>query len=129
MSETTQTPRPLSPHLQVYRPMLTTAMSIFHRITGVALYVGTLLLAWFLFSVASGGEAFATAQSFFGSIFGKLILFGYTWAMLHHMLGGVRHFIWDTGRGFELDTVEWLARLTIIGSLLLTVLFWAAVIL
>jgi succinate dehydrogenase / fumarate reductase cytochrome b subunit len=116
--------RPLSPHLQIYRPMLTMMMSILHRITGAALYVGTLLLAWWLVAGATSPKAFATAQAFMGSWFGKLILFGYSWALLHHMLGGIRHFVWDTGRGFGVEEREWLAKATIGGSCLLTVFTW-----
>src|SRR5713101_4318490 len=92
--------RPLSPHLSIYKPMLTMMMSIVHRITGAALYVGTLLLAWWLVSAASGPNAYAKASWFMGTIIGQIILFGYTWALIHHMFGGIRHFIWDTGHGF-----------------------------
>ena len=117
--------RPLSPHLQIYRPMLTMMMSIAHRITGAALYFGTVLLAWWLISAATtGSRAFEIAQGFFGSWFGKLILFGYTWALLHHMLGGIRHFIWDSGRGFEPAERELFAKATIFGSAVLTLLIW-----
>jgi succinate dehydrogenase / fumarate reductase, cytochrome b subunit len=116
--------RPLSPHLQIYRPMLTMMMSILHRITGAALYVGTLLLAWWLVAGATSPQAFATAQGFMGSWIGKLILFGYSWALLHHMLGGIRHFVWDTGRGFGVEEREWLAKATIGGSCLLTIFVW-----
>ena len=76
-------------------------MSIVHRITGGALYFGMLLLAWWLIAAASGPEAFETANAFFGSWFGRLILFGFTWALIHHLLGGIRHLIWDTGAGFD----------------------------
>jgi len=117
-------PRPLSPHLQIYRPMLTMMMSIFHRITGSALYVGTLLFAWWLIAAASGPEAFAAVSAFFGSLIGRLVLFFYTWALLHHMLGGLRHLVWDTGRGFEIPTIEFTARAALIGSLSLTILIW-----
>ena len=116
--------RPLSPHLQIYKPMLTMMMSIMHRATGAALYIGTLLLAWWLFAAASGPEYFDYVSGIANSFIGRLVLFGYTWALIHHMLGGVRHFIWDTGHGFELPTVEVMARATIIGSLTLTVLIW-----
>jgi succinate dehydrogenase / fumarate reductase, cytochrome b subunit len=118
--------RPLSPHLQIYRPMLTMMMSILHRITGAALYFGTLLLVWWLVAGATSPKAFATAQWFMGTWFGRLVLFGYTWALLHHMLGGLRHFIWDTGRGFGVNEREWLAKASIIGSCVLTVAVWAA---
>jgi succinate dehydrogenase / fumarate reductase cytochrome b subunit len=116
--------RPLSPHLSIYKPMLTMMMSIFHRITGAALFFGTLLLTWWLLAAASGPNAYAKVQGFMGSIIGMLILFGYTWALMHHMLGGIRHLIWDTGRGFGPVEREWLTLATIIGSVGLTVLIW-----
>src|ERR1700732_5513559 len=93
--------RPLSPHLQIYRPMLTMMMSIAHRITGVALYFGTLLLAWFLIAVSTGGGTYEAASYCLNSIAGKLILFGFTWALFHPLLGGIRHALLDTGHGFE----------------------------
>ena len=80
--------RPLSPHVQTYRWTLTMALSIVHRATGIALYFGTLLLAWWLLSAAAGQQAFAWMQWFIGSPIGLLVLFGYTWALMHHMLGG-----------------------------------------
>ncbi len=116
--------RPLSPHLQIYRPMLSMMMSIAHRLTGMALYAGTLLLAWWLLAVAAGQNAYNTFQAFAGSWIGQLILFGFTWAMIHHMLGGIRHFIWDLGYGFGPEEREWLVRATLIGSIGLTVLLW-----
>jgi succinate dehydrogenase / fumarate reductase cytochrome b subunit len=116
--------RPLSPHLSIYKPMLTMMMSIFHRITGAALFFGTLLLTWWLLAAASGPTAYAKVQAFMGSIVGILILFGYTWALIHHMLGGIRHLIWDTGRGFGPVEREWLTLATIIGSVGLTLLIW-----
>ncbi|HSI39102.1 MAG TPA: succinate dehydrogenase, cytochrome b556 subunit [Xanthobacteraceae bacterium] len=119
--------RPLSPHLQIYRPMLTMMMSIVHRITGTALYFGTLLLVWWLLAAATSPAAFDFANGLAGSLIGRLVLFGYSWALIHHMLGGVRHFIWDTGNGFGPQAREWLARATIGGSVALTVLLWATV--
>lgn len=116
--------RPLSPHLQIYRPMLTMVMSIVHRITGAALFFGTLLMLWWLIAIASGPAAYATFQWVAGSIIGRLVMLGYTWALFHHMLGGIRHFIWDTGRGFGPTEREWLARATLIGSIVLTVVTW-----
>lgn len=116
--------RPLSPHLQIYRPMLTMVMSIAHRITGCALYFAMPLLAWWLTAAASGPDAFAVARRFMGSWPGLVILLGLTWALSHHLLGGLRHLVWDSGHGFEKPTVEWLARATITGSLLCTVLIW-----
>ena len=117
--------RPLSPHLQVFRPLITMVMSIVHRITGVALYAGSLLVAWWLIAAASGPEYFETVQAVWASWFGRLVLFGYTWALIHHMFGGLRHFLWDTGRGFDLSTVELLARASLIGSLGFTGMIWA----
>lgn len=123
MAETrTPVARPLSPHLQIYRLTLTFLMSGFHRITGFGLYFGTLILAWWLLAAASGPNAYAKFQWFSGSIIGRLILLGYTWALIHHMLGGIRHLIWDTGRGFGAQEREWLAAATIVGSLALTLI-------
>jgi len=116
--------RPLSPHLQIYRPMLTMMMSIVHRITGAALYFGTVLLVWWLLAAAAGPNAYTTFQDFIGSIIGRVILFGYTWALIHHALGGIRHLIWDLGYGFGPSEREWLARATLFGSIVLTLLLW-----
>ena len=122
-------PRPLSPHLQIYRWSWTMAMSVFHRITGSALYVGTALLAIWFVAMASGPAAFEAVQWFFGSILGRLVLLGYTWVLMHHMLGGVRHLVWDFGYGMAPAERINLARLTLVGSILLTVLIWAAALL
>ena len=116
--------RPLSPHLSIYKPTLTMTMSIVHRITGGALFFGTLILAWWLLAAASGPTAYAKVQAFTGSIIGMLILFGYTWALIHHMLGGIRHLIWDTGRGFGPVEREWLTLATLVGSVGITLLIW-----
>ena len=116
--------RPLSPHLSIFRPLITMVMSIVHRITGMGLYFGMLFLAWWLLAAASGPEAFETADAFFGSWFGRLILFGFTWALIHHLLGGIRHLIWDTGAGYSAPVRNGLAWATIVGSVLLTLLVW-----
>jgi succinate dehydrogenase / fumarate reductase cytochrome b subunit len=126
MTDTRPVQRPLSPHLGIYRPTLTMMMSIVHRITGAALFAGTLLLTWWLLAAASGPTAYAKVQAFVGSILGMLILFGYTWALVHHMLGGIRHLIWDTGRGFGPAEREWLTLATLVGSVGLTILIWIA---
>ena len=112
--------RPLSPHLGIYRMQIKMMMSIVHRITGGALYFGTLLLAAWLVVRGHGRAAFATVNALFGHPLGKLVLFGYTWALLHHMLGGMRHLLWDTGRGLQIWSVDILGWLTILGSLSLT---------
>ncbi|HWL30558.1 MAG TPA: succinate dehydrogenase, cytochrome b556 subunit [Xanthobacteraceae bacterium] len=117
-------PRPLSPHLQIYKPMLTMMMSIVHRITGGALYFGVLLLVWWLIAAAAGPNAYSNLQWFMETWFGRLILFGYTWALIHHMLGGLRHLIWDMGHGFGANEREWLATATLVGSIVLTLLLW-----
>ncbi len=119
--------RPLSPHLQIYRPTLTMMMSIAHRITGAALYAGTLLLAWYLIAASSGPDAFATASAVFNAFIGKLVLFGFTWALFHHLLGGVRHIIWDSGYGLDDPEREWLALGTLIGGGVLTIAVWICV--
>ena len=124
MSESKPAARPLSPHLQIYRPMLSTMMSITHRITGAALFFGIALLVAWLLAAACSDSWFDLAQQFFAHWFGRLVLFGFTWALIHHMLGGLRHFIWDTGKGFDLPTVEILVRANLIGSIVLTVLIW-----
>jgi succinate dehydrogenase / fumarate reductase cytochrome b subunit len=125
MAQAKLTERPLSPHLQIYRWSWTMAMSVLHRITGTALYVGTALLAIWLVAIASGPSAYDTVSWFFGSIIGRLVLFGYTWILIHHMLGGVRHLVWDFGHGMDADTRREMARFTLIGSVVLTVLIWA----
>ena len=116
--------RPLSPHLQIYRPMLTMMMSIMHRITGVGLYFGMVLLVWWLTAASVSDSYFEFVQGFFGQWFGRLLLFGFTWALIHHALGGLRHLLWDTGRGFDLTLIEWLARGNLAGSIVLTLLLW-----
>ena len=117
-------PRPLSPHIQVYKFMLTYVMSGFHRVTGLVLYFGFLLVAWWLIAAASGPNAYGYVEWFMGSLIGRLVLLGYTWALLHHMLGGMRHLIWDLGYGFEPNEREFLALATIVGSITLTLIVW-----
>jgi succinate dehydrogenase / fumarate reductase cytochrome b subunit len=124
MAQSSRPERPLSPHLQIYKPMLSMMMSIMHRITGIALYFGSILIVWWLAAAAHSDGYFDLVQSFFGHWFGRLILFGFTWALIHHALGGIRHFIWDLGQGFKLPVVEWMVRANLIGSFVLTVLLW-----
>jgi succinate dehydrogenase / fumarate reductase cytochrome b subunit len=116
--------RPLSPHLSIYKMTLTMAMSIAHRITGIGLYFGTVLVAWWLIAAASSPNTYSGFSRFMGSFVGRVILFGYTWALMHHMLGGIRHLIWDNGRGFGPQEREWLALATLVGSAGLTVVLW-----
>ncbi|MFN0218371.1 MAG: succinate dehydrogenase, cytochrome b556 subunit [Hyphomicrobium sp.] len=119
--------RPLSPHLQIYTPLINMVMSILHRITGVALYVGSLLLAWWLIAAAVGPGYFDYVSSWFSTWLGKAVLLGYTWALLHHMAGGIRHFIWDSGHGYELGTIDLMSWGSAAASLILTALIWIGV--
>ena len=116
--------RPLSPHLQVYKLMLTFVMSGFHRISGAVLYFGMLLIAWWLIAAASGPNAYANFEWFMGSLIGRLVLFGYTWALLHHLLGGIRHLIWDLGYGFFETERDWLLRASVAIPIGLTIVLW-----
>lgn len=118
------TSRPLSPHLQVYRPQLTSVLSIAHRGTGIFLTLGTLLLVYWLLSIASGPEAYANARAFFGSWFGQLVLFAWTFALFYHLCNGIRHLFWDIGFGFELPTVYASGKAVLIVSAVLTLLAW-----
>lgn len=117
--------RPLSPHLQIYKPQLTSVLSISHRVAGIALAVGTLLLTWWLMAAAAGPAAFATVQGVLGSWLGYLILFGFSYALMYHLCNGIRHLFWDAGRGFDLDTVYKSGWATVVGSVALTVIAWA----
>ncbi len=125
MSDMKPVARPLSPHLQIYKPMLSMMMSIMHRITGVALSGGLLLFVWWLLAAALSDDYFNLVQMLFGHWLGKLVLFGFTWALIHHTLGGIRHFVWDVGRGYDLNTVETMVWWSLIGGLVLTVALWA----
>ena len=118
--------RPLSPHLQVYRPQLTSMLSILHRLTGVALAVGTLLLVWWLVAAAAGPEAYATAQSFLSSFIGLLLLFGWTFALFYHLANGIRHLAWDAGWGFELGQVYASGWVALAAAAALTAVSWIA---
>lgn len=116
--------RPLSPHLQVYRWQWTMALSILHRITGVALGVGSLVLVYWLTAAATGPEAYARAQGFVGSWFGLLLLFGFSVALFYHLSNGIRHLFWDTGRGFELKTAYASGLAVLVATVVLTGFAW-----
>ncbi|MCT8999309.1 succinate dehydrogenase, cytochrome b556 subunit [Chelativorans intermedius] len=127
MSKSTATrARPVSPHLQIYRFTPTMAMSILHRITGGALYFGMVLFVVWLVAAASSREAFDLVNALFGSLLGRLVLFGFTWALLHHLLGGIRHLVWDTARGLEKRTATRIATANLIASIILTLVVWIA---
>ncbi|WP_119167539.1 succinate dehydrogenase, cytochrome b556 subunit [Algihabitans albus] len=116
--------RPLSPHLQVYRPQLTSVLSILHRITGLALAGGTLLLVWWLVAAAVGPEAYASATGFIGSWLGLFMLLGWSAALFYHLANGIRHLVWDAGYGFELETVYRSGWAVVIATIALTALAW-----
>lgn len=116
--------RPLSPHLQVYKPQLSSATSIFHRGTGIALGAGTLLLTAWLVSAATGDTAFSVVQALLASWIGIVVLMGFTLALFYHFCNGIRHLFWDTGRGFELEAMHRNGRMVIAGAVVLTVVFW-----
>jgi succinate dehydrogenase / fumarate reductase cytochrome b subunit len=116
--------RPLSPHLQVYRPQWSSIVSIFHRITGVALVVGTTLLVAWLWSAAYQPHCFNAIHHFFSGIFGKILLIGWSWAFYFHFCNGIRHLVWDMGKGFELYVARRSAWAVGIGSLFFTVMTW-----
>ncbi|MVA24131.1 succinate dehydrogenase, cytochrome b556 subunit [Agrobacterium vitis] len=116
--------RPLSPHLQIYKLVPTMLMSIVHRITGGALYFGTALVAWWLIAASTGADYYDWVSWFMGTFIGKIILFGFSWALIHHMLGGMRHFAWDLGYGLEKHFSTRLAKATAVASVVLTVLVW-----
>ena len=116
--------RPTSPHIQIYRWQWTMLLSITHRITGVGLAVGTLLLVWWLVAAATGPESYASAQAFMSHWFGRLLLFGWTWAFFYHLGNGIRHLFWDAGKGFELPTGYATGWIVVVASLGLTGLAW-----
>ncbi len=112
--------QPLSPHLQVYRPQLTSMLSITHRLTGVALAIGTFLLVWWLVAAATGPEAYATAQAAISSVIGRLLLFGWTLALFYHLCNGIRHLFWDAGMGIDIPSATRSGWAVIVLSVLLT---------
>jgi succinate dehydrogenase / fumarate reductase cytochrome b subunit len=116
--------RPLSPHLQIYRWRATMFASIAHRITGGALYFGTLLIAWWLLAAAAGPGPFGFANAVMGSWLGLIVLFGYSWALIHHLLGGLRHFTWDFGFAFDKPARDTIALANFGGSIVLTIVLW-----
>ncbi len=116
--------RPLSPHLQIYRPQLTSVLSITHRATGIALVAGTLVLVYWLLAVASGAEAYASAQVLLGSWLGRVVLLGFSFALFYHLCNGIRHLFWDVGLGFELKTAYASGAAVVIVSIVMTVIAW-----
>jgi succinate dehydrogenase / fumarate reductase cytochrome b subunit len=112
-------PRPLSPFTTIYRWPVTMATSITHRVTGIGLAIGTMLLAWWLIAIASGPEAYRTFMSLAASWVGQVVLFGFAWSLAYHLLNGIRHLAWDTGYGFDVKTADKTGWLVIVLSVLL----------
>ena len=127
MADVNRGNRPLSPHLTIYRPQLTSMTSILTRITGNALLVAALMIVWWFFAAATSPEYFAFANWLLTSFIGDLILLGSVWALWYHTLAGVRHLIWDSGRGLEVEMAEKLGIAVIAGSFLLTIITIIAV--
>ena len=118
-------PRPLSPHLTIWRWGPHMAVSILHRATGTALSIaGLAILTWWLVAVAEGPEAYATFAKVATSVIGRIVLIGLTWSFFQHLLSGIRHLVMDTGAAFELGVNKTFAILTIVGSVLLTAAVW-----
>ncbi|MBM3485981.1 MAG: succinate dehydrogenase, cytochrome b556 subunit [Alphaproteobacteria bacterium] len=116
--------RPLSPHLQVYKPQITSVLSITHRATGIALVVGTLVLVWWLVAAAAGPGPFATVQGVLRSWIGQLLLLGWSFALFFHLCCGIRHLFWDAGYGFDIPTVTKSGWTAIAGAVALTAVSW-----
>jgi succinate dehydrogenase / fumarate reductase cytochrome b subunit len=116
------TNRPLSPHLQVYKPQLTAVLSIAHRGSGIFLVVGTLFLVYWLTALAQGPESYAQAQAFFGSGLGRLILFPWVFALFYHLCNGIRHLFWDMGVGFDIATVYTSGKIVVVAAAVLTLI-------
>ena len=116
--------RPLSPHLQVYRPQITSILSIMNRVTGLAASAGTLLLVWWLVAAATSPAAFDHVQHFVGSPIGLFMLFGWTASLFYHFFGGLRHLAWDAGFGYSLEATHRSGWAAIIATVVATVLVW-----
>lgn len=122
----TSADRPLSPHLQVYRPQLTSVLSILHRATGIVLVLGLVLLVAWLMAAAQGPDPFALAQELAGGWFGRLVLFGFTFCLFYHLSNGIRHLAWDAGLGFALETAYATGWTVVSAAVVLTLLAWVA---
>ncbi len=117
--------RPLSPHIQVYKPQLTSVLSIMNRISGGATSVGTLLMVWWLVASAGSPGGYAAMQGFMGSPLGLILLFGWTLGLVYHFIGGLRHLSWDAGYGFDLPQVYASGWAAVAATAVFTVLIWA----
>ena len=118
------TQRPLSPHLQIYKPQLTSVLSILHRLTGLALGLGALVIALWVVAAGLGPEAFGSIDRFLGSGFGRMLLFAWSLCLFYHLCNGIRHLVWDAGFGFEISTVYASGKVVVAAAVALTVLAW-----
>ena len=116
--------RPMSPHIQIYKLPITAKLSILHRGTGAALFAGLILMIWVLAAAAGGADSWQGMHGFLASWFGKLVLFGFTFALYYHLCNGIRHLFWDFGKGLSLECVHKTARVVLIAAAVLTVLTW-----
>jgi len=116
--------RPLSPHLQIYKPQLTSLLSILHRATGVALSIGSVILVSWVVALSLGETAYSSYSMIINSWFGKLVLFGFTFGLFYHLSNGIRHLFWDAGYGYDLKVAYTSGTLVIISSLTLTIVTW-----
>ena len=121
--------RPLSPNIQIYRPQLTSVLSILNRLTGMLLSIAAIGLVIWLLAAAAGPQSYATVRTAFASWIGQVVLFGCMFAFFLHFLGGIRHLIWDTGRGLDLESIEWGAWAMVAGSIVLTLVLWLVILL
>ena len=119
--------RPLSPHLQVYRWQVQMVTSILHRATGIVLAVGLIGLVWGLLALAAGPERWAAFTACAGSPFGKIVLFGFSWALAFHLINGIRHLVQDAGQGYAIPEFVRSSWISIIGSFVLVALAWGVV--
>ena len=117
--------RPLSPHISIYRWPVTMASSILHRATGVAMAVGFIVLVGWLFDAASGPDVYSQFIAVMDTTIGRLLLIGWSFAFFYHLLNGIRHLVWDTGRGLEKVQATRSAWFVIVASIILTIVFWA----
>ncbi len=122
---TTKKQRPLSPHLTIYQPQISTTLSIFHRLTGVFLTFGTVYLFAWLMSAAMGPEAYTEFRMFGSSWFGILLLFGWSWSFFYHLCTGIRHLFWDIGMGYDLKTMTFTGWIAVLSSFGLTFALWS----
>ena len=125
-NSTVKRSRPLSPSIQIYRPQLTSVLSIANRITGVLLSLAAVVLVVWLIAAAAGPQAYASVQSAIASWIGQIVLFGCTFAFFLHLCGGIRHLVWDTGRGFELRSIYISGWVVVAASVVLTLAAWVA---